>query len=149
MRWQWTAFHDLDLDALYALMMLRQQVFVVEQRCAYQDADGLDPQAWHLLGWDEGALVAVLRAFAPGLRKAEAVIGRVVTGPSVRGTGWGRPLMRAGMEATWRQWGPGPIAISAQAHLKGYYGSLGFVVTGPGYLEDDIPHLPMRHPGPP
>jgi ElaA protein len=148
MDWCWTDFKGLDGEALYALLRLRQEVFVVEQDCPYLDADGQDQDAWHLLGYREGALVACLRAFSPGSIYPEAVIGRVVTHASARGQGLGRPLMREGMVRVCQQFGPGPVRVSAQAHLEPYYHSLGFVVIGPGYDEDGIPHLPMRWPGP-
>ena len=148
---RWGPWDSLDRDELYAILSLRQAVFVVEQRCFYQDADGADPRAWHLRwyarpGDGPEALVAYLRVFPPD-EAGEAQIGRVLTAPSIRGTGQGRPLMRAGLAATWRTWGPCPVRLSAQAHLAGYYGSLGFVLAGEGYDEDGIPHVPMRHPG--
>ncbi len=143
MDWCWCDFRELGLDRLYALLQLRQEVFVVEQDCPYLDADGDDQDAWHLLGYREGQLVAYLRAFAPGRVHDEAVIGRVITAASIRGKGQGRPLMREGMNRVLQQFGPCAIRISAQAHLEPYYRSLGFEVTGPGYDEDGIPHLPM------
>jgi len=148
MDWHWTDFSGLDGEALYAMLRLRQEVFVVEQDCPYLDTDGMDQQAWHLLGSRDGELIAYLRAFSPGVIHPEAVIGRVVTHASARGQGLGRPLMREGMEQVCRQFGPVPVRVSAQAHLEPYYQSLGFEVIGPGYDEDGIPHLPMRWPGP-
>ncbi|MGC6515375.1 MAG: GNAT family N-acetyltransferase [Myxococcota bacterium] len=137
-------YQALHRDDLYAVMALRQEVFVVEQDCPYLDADGLDAQAHHLLMHDDHGLAAYLRIFAPGICHAtHIVVGRVVTSPRIRGTGWGRPLMKRGMDEAWTLWGPHPIHISAQAHLRPYYESLGFVVNGEGYLEDGIPHLPM------
>lgn len=147
MRWQWAAFEELSLEALYAALALRQAVFVVEQECPYQDADGRDAEAHHLLGWrgrGGGAeLVAYLRAFPPGVIDPQACIGRVITAPAIRGQGWGRPLMREGHRRVAATWGAGAIKLSAQAHLRRYYESLGYAVCGPGYDEDGIPHLPM------
>ena len=144
--WCWTNFEGLDRASLYAMLQLRQAVFVVEQDCPYLDADGLDDQAWHLLGWQDGELVAYLRAFGPGSQRPEAVIGRVITSERLRGQGWGRPLMKQGMSRCEETFGPSPIFVSAQAHLEPYYASLGFVVSGLGYDEDGIPHLPMIRP---
>lgn len=146
MMWQWCSFDQLNVHELYAALALRAEVFVVEQTCAYQDPDGLDAQAMHLLGWQDGALVAYLRAFPAGAVYPELCIGRVVTSPAARGRGLGDAAMREGMRRCAQQWGPGPIKISAQSHLERWYTSLGFAVCGPGYLEDDIPHLPMRRP---
>jgi ElaA protein len=144
MRWQWTSWEDLSKPALYATMMLRQEVFVVEQNCPYLDADGKDVDAMHLLGWQSEKLVAYLRAFPPGVVYPEACIGRVVTSPSIRGTGQGRPLMREAIRCLQEQWGSCSIKISAQSQLEPYYNSVGFEVCGEGYLEDGLPHLPMR-----
>jgi ElaA protein len=140
--WRWLAWQELDRDLLYAVLQLRQRVFVVEQACAYLDADGRDPRARHLLGLRGGELVAVLRAFPPDEAGA-AVIGRVITAPEARGTGLGRELMRVGMAKVRETWGPGPIHIGAQARLRGWYEALGFAVCGAPYDEDGIPHLPM------
>jgi ElaA protein len=144
MRWEWKSWTDLSKADLYALMALRQAVFVVEQDCPYLDADGQDQEAHHLLGWEGERLGAYARGFAPGVLYAEATIGRVVTAEFLRGTGLGRPLMEEAMRCVKASWGPVAIKLSAQAHLEPYYGSLGFEVCGPGYLEDGIPHLPMR-----
>jgi ElaA protein len=140
--WTWRPFDGLSPREVYALLALRQTVFVVEQRCAYLDADGRDPEAHHLLGWRDDTLVAALRAFPPD-HTGVVWIGRVVTAPAVRGTGLGRPLMREGLRRAKETFGPAAVRISAQAHLEGFYASVGFAVCGPGYLEDGIPHLPM------
>ena len=126
------------------MMRLRQEVFVVEQNCPYLDADGRDLGAMHLLGWQDESLVAYVRAFAPGDFYTEACIGRVVTAPAIRGTGQGRPLMEEAIRCLQEQWGPCPIKISAQSQLESYYNSVGFKVCGEGYLEEGLPHLPMR-----
>lgn len=145
MRWQWSAFSDLDIHTLYAAMKLRQEVFVVEQTCAYLDADGDDPDAFHLLGWSEDALVAYLRVFPPGATAhPEAVIGRVIVAVSERGKGRSRTLMHRAHHHIEQAWGPTPIFLSAQSHLEPLYRSLGYAVCGEGYDEDGIPHLPMR-----
>jgi ElaA protein len=146
--WRWLPFDALGGRELYDLLALRQAVFVVEQDCPYLDADGRDLRARHLLGARGDELVACLRAFAPGQLRPEAVIGRVVTAPWVRGEGVGTELMEVGLARVWDTWGPCPVFASCQAHLRGWYGRLGFAVTGAGYDEDGIPHLPMTHPGP-
>lgn len=143
-RWTLQPWAGLDRDTLYAWLRLRAEVFVVEQACAYADADGADPEASHLLGWEGEALIAGARLFAPGVQRAEAVIGRVVTAPTLRGLGLGDALMGEAIASCEREFGFGPIYLGAQAHLAGWYGRLGFAVCGPGYEEDGIPHLPMR-----
>jgi ElaA protein len=138
-------WEELDRDTLYELLRLRQEVFVVEQRCFYQDLDGLDPLAVHLLMSDEQGLCGGLRVFPPDER-GSARIGRVLTALRVRARGLGRPLMRAGEAEVVARFGPVPIRLSAQAHLERFYASLGYAVDGPGFDEDGIPHLPMSRP---
>ncbi len=138
-------FHELTAPQLYGIMALRQEVFVVEQNCAYLDADGKDLRCYHLTGHnDDGKLVAYARLLPKGISYDNFVsIGRIATSPSVRGTGAGQQLMKealSNMEALF----PGEsIKISAQSYLRNFYESFGFVVSGEEYLEDDIPHLPM------
>jgi ElaA protein len=148
MIWNWCPFDALSASDLYTVLRLRQEVFVVEQDCAYLDADGSDAACHHLLGWREGVLAAYLRVFPPGTcgEHPEVVIGRVITAASARGEGLGRTLMEEGHRQSVQTWGAQPIWLSAQAHLARFYGSLGYVVCGPGYDEDGIPHLPMRRP---
>lgn len=138
---------DLGRDDLYDLVVLRQRVFVVEQRCAFLDADGLDRLAVHVLARAEsGALVACARVFAAGVTRADAVVGRVVTAPEVRGEGLGRAIMRESV-AVAEALSPGaPVYLGAQAHLERFYGSLGFVACTALYDEDGIPHVGMRRP---
>jgi ElaA protein len=147
LHWHWKPFHALTLEELYQVLALRQQVFVVEQRSLYLDADGHDAQAWHLLGVAPGEgvrpLEAYLRAFAPGAKYAEASLGRVVVSPAWRGRGLGRALMREGL-AWLAQHHPGaPVRLSAQLYLKRFYEELGFRGEGDVYDEDGIPHLQM------
>ena len=144
--WKWTPWTGLDRDTLYAVARLRQEVFIVEQRCPYADLDGLDPGAHHLLGLDRGGLVAYLRAFGPGVDGSSAVLGRVIIAPSARHRGLGHSLMEEGRHHLEATYGPGPIRVGAQAHLQRFYESLGYTVCGPGYDEDGIAHLPMRRP---
>jgi ElaA protein len=141
--WTWASFGDLSAADLYAVLAARAEVFVVEQRCAYADPDGLDLDALHLLGRADGALAAYLRVLPAGVRFPEPAIGRVLTAPAHRGRGLGRAVVA---EAVARL-GGAPLALSAQAHLEGFYASFGFVRTGATYDEDGIPHVPMRRPG--
>jgi ElaA protein len=151
-RWQWSRLPGLTPAALYAALAARQQVFAVEQQCAYLDADGLDHHAWHLLGWERaqpGALVAYLRVIDPGIRCAEPSIGRVLTLAALRGTGQGRALMREGIAGCASLHPGAPIRISAQRHLESFYVALGFATVSPPYDEDGIPHVEMLLREPP
>jgi len=138
-------FQDLSLEELYESMALRQEVFVVEQDCPYLDADGKDQSSFHLMGHDEeGRLVAYTRLVPQGISYEKyPSIGRVVTSPIVRGKGVGKELMEASIEWCEKLWPGVSIKISAQTYLKKFYESLGFNQVGEGYLEDDIPHIPM------
>lgn len=138
--WTLRRWDQLTCDQLYAVLRLRAEVFVVEQRCAYNDLDDRDRAALHLWTADAaGALRAYARIFLPAT-DADAIIGRVITAPAARGTGLGRALMAEAIEVCAGR----PITLSAQAHLQAFYGSLGFVTTSAPYLEDDIPHVAMR-----
>lgn len=141
--WQWLRFAELGVDNLYDALQLRSRVFVLEQG-PYLDADGVDRQAWHLLGRDgPGALVAYLRVVDAGARYAEPSIGRVVTAIEVRGSGVGRALMAEGVAGCARHWPGRAVRISAQAHLERFYNGFGFVRVAEDYLEDGIPHVQM------
>ena len=118
-------------------------MFVVEQRCAYLDCDGLDIDALHLTGTLRGELVAYARLLAPGVAFGDASIGRVVTAASARGQGLGRALLHEAIART-RDAFRGPVMIGAQRYLERFYGELGFVPTGEPYDEDGIPHIHMR-----
>lgn len=145
-RWHERTFEALGGAELYALLALRQRVFVVEQACAYLDADGLDPAARHLWAEDAGAVVAYLRVLPPGASYAEASLGRILTAPEARGQGLGRELVRRGLAALRAAHGDVAVRIGAQAHLVRFYGELGFAVAGEPYVEDGIPHVEMLRP---
>jgi ElaA protein len=145
--WQWNSFADLTAAQLYAMLALRQEVFVLEQACLYPDIDGLDTGAHHLLGWRKvdgrQELVAHLRCLAPGAKYDEMSIGRVVTSPAARGTGLGRELVAQGLDLA-RKLHPGhAIRIGAQAHLERFYAGFGFVTVSEPYDEDGILHIDM------
>lgn len=129
------------------MLASRQQVFSVEQHCAFQDADGFDFAAWHLLGWtaDDAApaLAAYLRVLDPGAKYPEASIGRVLTIPPHRGLGLGRTLMLEGLARCEAAWPGATIRIAAQQRLETFYASLAFQPIGDPYLEDGIVHVDM------
>jgi ElaA protein len=145
--WQWSRFSELTVKDLYAVVQLREAVFIVEQNCPYPDADGRDPNAWHLLGWVQGpmsrSLVAYARLFEPGVRYDEGSIGRVVTAPEVRGTGVGKALMAEALRRI-ESLAPGqPIKIAAQRRIEDFYLGLGFRTVSAPYEEDGIIHVDM------
>jgi ElaA protein len=141
--WLLKKFEDLTPFELYNIMQLRNEVFVVEQNCVYQDADNKDVKAHHFMGWDGDVLVAYTRLLPQGISYTEASIGRVVSNPKYRGTGAGRQLMQNSIENTFILFNCNAIKIGAQLYLKKFYESLGFVQCSPEYLEDNIPHIEM------
>jgi ElaA protein len=141
--WHVRTFAELTVSELYAIIALRQRVFVVEQNCVYQDADGVDQVSRHLWAQQGDAIAAYLRIVPAGAKFAELSIGRVITAPEFRGSGLGRDLMKRGIAAA----GAVAIRLGAQAHLEKFYGELGFVRASDVYDEDGIPHVEMiRNP---
>ncbi|WP_427980532.1 GNAT family N-acetyltransferase [Agarivorans sp.] len=140
--WQWATFEQLSTTQLYQILALREEVFVVEQRCPYQDADGQDFAALHLMAWQEQQLLAYARIFAP--EQGHARIGRVVTKASGRGQGLGQQLMQRAIAYCQQHWPEASIIISAQRYLEQFYQQLGFEICSEPYLEDDIPHIAMQ-----
>lgn len=143
LKWIFKKFDDLTTAELYSIMQLRNEVFVVEQNCVYQDADDKDRQSWHLTGWDADILVAYTRIIPPGISYDIASIGRVVTAPQYRKTGAGRKVMELSISKTFNQFNCVQIKIGAQVYLTKFYQSLGFVESSNEYLEDGIPHIEM------
>ena len=151
LRWRCERLGALSARELHRIHVARQQVFVVEQACAFQDADEADERAWHLAAWQDAgegaeagpALLAYARIVDPGVKYLEPSIGRVLTTAAARGTGLGRLLLaRAIEEAQTLHPGRG-LRISAQHRLERFYAEAGFISVGVPYLEDDLPHIEM------
>jgi ElaA protein len=136
-------FQELSIDELYAILQLRSEIFVVEQNCVYQDIDGKDEKALHVIGLFEGKIVAYARLFNTGLYFDSPSIGRVVVKSNFRDQKWGHQLMKNAIQAIELQFASKQITISAQLYLKKFYESHGFIQVGEGYLEDGIPHIRM------
>lgn len=137
-------WENLGRDEVAAIFRLRIEVFVIEQDCPYQDIDGLDALANHLMVLDGDQLVAYSRILPPGTSYHDAAsIGRILTAKSHRSRGIGAKMIRLSIDHI-REFLPGDlIRISAQAHLQEYYGRFGFDTFGEEYLEDGIPHIGM------
>ena len=133
------AFAELTPFEVYGLCRLRVDVFVVEQQCPYPELDGrdLEPSTVHLWFEEDGEVVSCIRVLDDGTSRA---IGRVATATGFRGQGLSARLMEEGIASCAGH----PITLGAQAYLEGWYERFGFRRSGPGYVEDGIPHVPMR-----
>jgi ElaA protein len=149
--WEFQSFAALTAPKLHEIYAARQAVFIVEQKCPYQDADAYDPLSHHLCGWSVTAegqreLLAYLRIVPPDGVFVEPSIGRVITTAAGRGQGLGRELLRRGVAATVQLYPAQPIRISAQHYLELFYQRFGFVTVSDVYIEDGIPHIAMLRP---
>jgi ElaA protein len=140
---QTKTFDQLTTKELYNLLQLRSEVFVVEQDCVYQDLDGKDQKALHVIGKKHDAIVAYTRVFKPGDYFEHASIGRVVVSQKERQHKYGYNIMEASIKAVQDYFNETTIKLSAQTYLKKFYNTLGFHETGAEYLEDGIPHIAM------
>jgi ElaA protein len=161
--YQWYRFEQLTTAELYCLLRIRQEVFVVEQNCAYLDCDNLDQQAHHLIAWrnkpEQKEAVACLRLLPPGVYRSEffpagredrdhdrstlVTLGRLLTTGNVRGMGIGREMMLRALEHCGTMFPQTGVRISAQEYLSSFYQRLGFEGISGQYLEDGIPHIEM------
>lgn len=136
-------FSEINTEELYDILQLRSEVFVVEQDCVYQDMDGKDQKAFHVIGKNNGKVVAYTRVFKSGDYFNMASIGRVVVKETERKYGLGVKIMNASVKAIQDRLNEDKIHLSAQTYLMKFYNSLGFVEVGEEYLEDGIPHIGM------
>lgn len=141
--WIYKPFTELSAQELYSILQLRNEVFVVEQNCVFQDCDDNDQQSYHFMGWQQNKLIAYTRLMPAGLVYEEISIGRVVTSPSIRGIKIGKELIIRSIEMIHELFGKMPIKIGAQLYLKHFYASLDFIQISDVYLEDGIEHIKM------
>ena len=143
--WRWCRFDELDVFQLQAIYRARQQVFAIEQQCAYLDADGFDEHSLHLAAWSADRVIpsAYARIVHPGQKYPEPSIGRVITTGAARGSGLGRELVRRAVAHCGRAFPGQGIRISAQTRLERFYAEVGFTAVGAPYIEDGIPHTEM------
>ncbi|ACC70043.1 GNAT family N-acetyltransferase [Paraburkholderia phymatum] len=148
--WRWKAFDDLTNVEVYDMLAARAAVFIIEQNCLYDDVDGLDTDAWHLLAYGDHApgarvpLAGYLRVLLPDSRDSDIRIGRVLTTARFRGQGLGRAMLEQALGHIDAQWPATPIRLHAQAHLQAFYGAFGFEPVSDVHEEDGIPHIWMR-----
>jgi ElaA protein len=144
LHWYHKTFDKLTPQELYKIMQLRIEVFIIEQKCIFQDADNKDEGCLHLMGVENGVLKAYTRLAPPGYIYKETSIGRVVTSPKYRSKGLGKELMQHSIATCRQEFGNGTIKIGAQYYLLKFYSSLGFKVCSDIYLEDGIEHVYMK-----
>ena len=138
-------YNELTKHELFDIYFLRQEVFIVEQDCVYQDIDNKDQHSHHLMAFDKEILVAYLRIVHPGISYDEPSIGRVLTKITYRRRGISKNIMQFAIQKVKDVYNHSNIRISAQEYLIPFYSSLNFVPFGEVYLEDDIPHIEMLH----
>jgi ElaA protein len=141
--WKYKQFGDLTPHELYTILRLRNEVFVVEQNCVFQDADNKDQSSFHIMGWNNDSLIAYARLVPAGISYSEPSIGRVVTSPAARSLGMGKKLMDQAINILYKTWGKTDIKIGAQLYLERFYNSFGFQRSSEIYMEDGIEHIEM------
>ncbi|MBQ0147879.1 MAG: GNAT family N-acetyltransferase [Flavobacteriaceae bacterium] len=142
--WHYKLFNELTAKELYQIIQLRNEVFVIEQDCIYQDADGKDLKCGHLWATINDEVVAYSRIVPKGISyENEPSIGRVVSRGKHRGLGLGKHLIANSIQVIENRCFTSSIRISAQLYLKKFYESFGFEQVSKEYLEDDIPHIEM------
>lgn len=143
-KWEWQHFNDLSAAELHEIMAIRQQIFIIEQRCIYLDADSYDKESFHLTGREGGGeIVVYARVNFPGSRFSEPSIGRVLTKTERRGVGLAREAIHRAIKKCRDEYSPKTIRISAQQHLHNFYVEFGFTAVGKPYDEDGIMHVDM------
>jgi len=146
MTWIIKNFNELTPEELYGIAKLRQDVFIIEQECTYDDLDGLDEQAYHVSGILNKKLGAYARIFPPGITYQETSIGRIVVNPLYRNRGLGKKLVKKCIQFCESKFPGKSIKIEAQSHLQKFYKALGFISQGDTYLVDGISHIEMIKP---
>lgn len=139
------AFKELSIEELYAILQLRENVFIVEQNCVYHDIDGIDTECFHLFAHTNQSknIIAYARLVPAKLKFEIPSIGRVINDKNYRGQGLGKLLMLKAIEETCTRFNTRQIKISAQTYLLNFYSGLGFKSISAPYDEDGIEHVDM------
>lgn len=145
MEWIIKKYKDLTIEELYNILKVRNEVFVVEQKCPYQDCDGKDQFSYHLFSEDNKKIVAYCRIVEKGVSYDEISIGRVLVIEKYRSKGIARELLINAIRFAEETLNETTIRISGQVYLKDFYKSLDFKEVSDVYLEDNIPHIEMLY----
>lgn len=143
MMWQVKRFEQLELIELYHILKSRMDIFVVEQKCAYPDIDGIDPDCYHLFKKDQGEIVAYARLVPKGILHDQPLIGRIIVNHDYRKQGYGRDLINQAIKIILEDWQESEIMLQGQTYLRDFYQSFGFEAVSEPYLEDGIPHVDL------
>ncbi|MCG8275983.1 GNAT family N-acetyltransferase [Stenotrophomonas sp. NLF4-10] len=143
LEFRWSRLEAFSALEIHRIIKARESVFVVEQRCPYQETDDMDIHAWHLSVCLKGELAAYARVVDPGIKYHQPSIGRVMTLKNFRKMRIGHQLMEEAIRFTEQKFPNRGIKIGAQVHLQKFYGSFGFQPVGEPYDDDGIPHLDM------
>lgn len=136
-------YAELSRDELYAILALRTEIFVVEQQCAYPETDFYDQQSVHLLGRENGELLAYARVVVPAAADEDLSIGRVAVRKRVRGKNYGRKIFEEAMRSAAARYPGKDIKIQAQVYLEDFYRSCGFVTRTEPYPDYGVWHVDM------
>ena len=147
LQWCWYTLEQMEPVLLYDMLAMREAIFVVEQNCVYQELDGLDKIAQHLLAIQDEAVVACLRLLPPAGQEARVRIGRVAVSPAWRNRGMARLMMHKAVDKAGLAYPSCGVFLDAQTYLVSFYQSLGFQACGDEFLEDGIPHIQMQMQG--
>ena len=147
MTWNFKRFEELKVEELYKILALRNEIFIVEQECAYLDCDHKDLKAYHLFAEENGEIIACSRILEKGVSYDEVSIGRVAVKKKYRGQGISREMMLKAIAFIEDNLNETTIKIQAQAYLLNFYSSFGFKEISEEYLEDNIPHVDMLFKG--
>ncbi len=134
-------FSELSVDELWNIFYLRDQVFIVEQKCPYQDIDEHDKCAYHVMCYDDNRMVACARVLPKNTMLDEISIGRVVC--IKRRCGLATKMLKKAIEVAIDKFNAQTIKLMAQTYAIGLYQKVGFKEYGEVFLEDDIPHIMM------
>lgn len=145
MNWNVKKFEELKCKEIYKILQIRNKIFIVEQKCVYQDCDGKDKKYYHLYLEDKGEIISYLRILPRKVSYNEVSIGRVLVNKNYRGTGIARKMMIEAINFIEKNLGEKEIKIQAQCYLIDFYKSLGFKEISNEYLEDNIPHIDMLY----
>ncbi|BDR80759.1 acetyltransferase [Clostridium tetani] len=145
MNWHVKKFKELKCEEIYKILQIRNKIFIVEQKCVYQDCDDRDKKSYHVYVEDKGEIVSYLRILPRKVSYNEVSIGRVLVNKNYRGKGIAREMMIKAINFIEKNLGEKEIKIQAQCYLINFYKSLGFKEISNEYLEDNIPHIDMLY----